>query len=292
MNVTGNAQWIKRLPPWLYKLGAQAWIDYEWPRHLFIETTATCNLTCSFCPREKRRADMSWDVFTGIVDEAKRYGPRSFSLHLFGEPLLYPKWREAIDYIKSSNSRNTVLFTTNGTLIEPNLESLLESGVSQVFWSWRPEAKFTQETKEKLRKWGKFRVRFIKEVTPPEAYQAWADWPNVEGRQLHSYGGEIDTTKWDVSNKKKLRWSCYHPFYAPAVAWNGEILLCCADPHRRSSIGKFPEVSVSNAWCGDVFKRIRQEHLNGKYTGICEKCDIWKQTPNVFFGHEYPDKTA
>ena len=90
MNVTSNAQWLKKLPGWMYKLGAQSWIDKEYPRHLFIETTATCNLTCSFCPRPRLRADMPWETFCAIVDEASEFGPRSFSLHLFGEPLLYP----------------------------------------------------------------------------------------------------------------------------------------------------------------------------------------------------------
>ena len=235
---------------------------------------------------------MPFDVFTGVVDEASTYGARSFSLHLFGEPLLYPRVHDAVSYIKQHNQRHVVLLTTNGTRLQDHLDWLITSGVDQVLWSWRPEAKFTPETKEKLRRWGKFRVRFIAEVTPKEAYAEWDDWPNVEGRHIHSYGGEIDVSKWNVQNKKKLRWSCYHPFFAPAVAWNGDILLCCADPHRKSAIGTFPQMSVAEAWQSSILQRIRKEHLDGRYTGICENCDIWKQVPNIFFGHEYQDKTV
>jgi hypothetical protein len=292
MDVTTQAPWLKRLPATLYKLGAQAWIDYEYPRHIFLETTSACNLTCAYCPRENRMDHMDFSLFQALVDEATRYGPRSFSLHLFGEPTLYPKWLDAVAYIKRRNPQHTVLLTTNGTTLNRRVDDLVASAIDLVLWSWRPEATFTPATKAKLRKWGKFRVRFIAEVTPTEAYAEWADWPNLEGRHLHSYGGEIDVSQWNVQNKQKRRWSCYHLFFAPAVAWNGDILLCCADPHRKSTIGTFPQMSMAEAWQSEVMQRIRKEHLDGKYTGICENCDIWKQTPNIFFGHEYPDKTA
>ena len=153
MNVTQNSQWIKKLPPWLYKLGAQAWIDYAYPRHLFIETTAACNLACEYCPRERRGNHMEWNLFTRVIDESVQYGGRSFSLHLFGEPLLYPKIMEAIQYIKAAHQRNSALLTTNGTQLNQRVDDLIHAAPDLVIWSWRTEAKFTNETKEKLRRW-------------------------------------------------------------------------------------------------------------------------------------------
>ena len=307
MNPTVQAQWLKQLPPWLYKLGAQSYIDYQYPRHLFIETTAACNLTCSYCPRERVNSHMDFQVLRRIVDEATSYGPRSFSLHLFGEPLLYKQWEQAVAYIKSRDHRHTVLLTTNGTLIErgDTLGRLVGSEIDQVYWTWRPEAKFTQETKGKLRRWGKFRVRFIREVTPPEAYEEWSDWPNVEGRKLHNYGGNIQTerfgTERSVRNASSFtsenlstqlnvssangnsRWACYHLWLAPAVAWNGNILLCCADSHQKEVIGQFPQMSVHEAWTGGRIKSVRDGHMKGEYLGICKDCDVWKQYPDLFF---------
>src|SRR3990167_1690013 len=89
----------RKLPSPLFKLAAQSFIDYEFPRHIFIETTANCNLSCEYCPREKRKEDMDFELFQRIVEECNQYGPRSFSLHLFGEPLLYPHILQAIEYI-------------------------------------------------------------------------------------------------------------------------------------------------------------------------------------------------
>ena len=287
-----SAQFLKKLPSPIYKLGAQFWLDKQWPRHLFIEICAGCNLACDFCPRDQGKDHMPWEIFTQIIDEGSKYGSRSYSLHLFNEPMLSPYWSKAIRYIYKRNRRNKVLLTTNGTAINAKVDELIDSNPDQVFWTWRLEAKFTEETKRKLKQWQRFRVRFIEEVTPKEAYEEWADWPNVEGRHIHSYGGNVDVSKWNVENKKPLRWSCYHLFYAPAIAWNGDILICCADPKRSSVIGTFPKMTLAEAWQGEVMKRLREEQLNGKYSGICSNCDIWKQTPNIFFGHEYPDKTA
>ena len=293
MNVspTTLSPWLKALPSPVFKLLGQNWIDTRFPRHLFLETTSACNLSCTFCPREQRRDHMSWDTFRQLVDEASRYGPRSFSLHLFGEPLLYPKWREAIQYIHTQNRRHTVLLTTNGTTLNRHVDDLLVANPSLVLWSWRPEVTFTEATKQKLRKWGRFRVRFIEEVTPKEAYAEWADWPNVEGRALHNYGGNINLSSVAQipakaatgSDARVARWPCYHLWLAPAVAWNGNILLCCADPHHAEVLGKFPEMTVAEAWASSKLAAVRTSHLTGQYGGICAGCDVWKQTPDLFF---------
>ena len=222
--ITKHAQLIKRLPRWLYRLGAQSYIDRKYPRHLFIETTALCNLSCNYCPRERINQHMDFNLFRGIIDEATKYGPRSFSLHLFGEPLLYPRINDAINYIKKRNRKHTVLLTTNGTKLNELFDSV--RGADQILWSWRKEAKFTEETKEKLKKWGKFRVRFIKEVTTPEAYEEWKTWENKEVRSLHNYGGEIDLENFQSTPEEKLtRWPCYHLWLAPAVSWDGKKIL-------------------------------------------------------------------
>ena len=295
MNVTSHAPWVKTLPPWLYKLAGQAWIDRTYPRHLFIETTSACNLACAYCPREKRASHMAWALFRDVVDEATSYGARSFSLHLFGEPTLYPQWTEAIRYIKAAPVRHTVLLTTNGTTLNARVDDLLRANPDLVLWSWRPEATFTPETKAKLRRWGKFRVRFIQEITPKEAYEEWHDWPNVEGRHLHNYAGNIDLSKFSTSPdagngstavKSVARWPCYHLWLAPAVAWTGDILLCCADPHRKEVLGRFPSVTIAEAWQGERLQAIRESHLKGEYGGICAGCDVWKQYPSLHFNFQ------
>jgi len=294
-----QAKKIAAKAPWIYKTAAQLYArtDGGFPRHLFIETTAKCNLSCVYCPREKNDDHMDFRLFKAIVDEATHYGPRSFSLHLFGEPLLYPQIIEAIRYIKSKNKKHVILLTTNGCLLNHYVGDLVKYGVDEIIWSWRKEAKFKESTLDALRsstRFGNtvFRVRILKEETPQEEIERWKTWPKVEIRNLHSYGSAIDISKWGVENPKERRWPCYHPFYAPAVAWNGEILICCADPHRESKLGTFPETSIAKAWSGDKIEQIRKEHKDGEYNSICKGCTVWKSYPNTFFGSEHFCKTA
>ena len=183
---TVYAQIAKRLPGWIYKPAAQMYIDRVFPRHLFIEVTANCNLSCAYCPREKETQNISFELLGKIVDEASGYGPRSFSLHLFGEPLLYPRIFEAVKYIKKRNSRNTVLLTTNGTVLNDCIDDFVSAGIDQAYWTWRREARFTETSVLKLRKWGKFRVRFIDGITPDLAREEWKSWKNVEGRRMRA----------------------------------------------------------------------------------------------------------
>lgn len=290
---TIHAQLAKRLPSWLYKLTAQSYVDLVYPRHLFIETTANCNLSCAYCPREKKSSDMDFGLFRKIIDEAKGHGPRSFSLHLFGEPLLYPHIFEAVRYIKSSNPRHTILLTTNGTVLNDCIDEFVSCGITQAYWTWRREARFTASTLLKLRKWGKFRVRFIDEITPEKAREEWKTWPNVEGRRMHNYGGEVKVSRFTKQSKENqlssslktenqslTRWPCYHLWLAPAVAWNGKFLLCCADPHQKEVFGDLTKESVHKAW--QRVEIVRKSHLRGEYSGICTNCDVWKEYPDMF----------
>ena len=304
--ITTLTPFIRRLPSWLYKLGAQSYIDKEFPRHVFIETTATCNLSCSYCPREKVKADMDFNLFKSIVDECNWYGPRSYSLHLFGEPLLYPHIIEAINYIKAYDKDNTVLLTTNGTLLNQFAERLLECRVDRIIWSWRKN-NFSLRTIEILKRIGM--VRLLIEETPKEEFEVWSKFPRVEIKHLHNYGGKIDLSKWKnsdgmgtlerrdalsglasvetISNGSDLsRYPCYHLWLAPAVRFNGDIVICCADPHGESSVGKYGEISLAEFWRGNVLKRLREEHLNNKPTGICVGCNVWSTYPDLFFNYQ------
>lgn len=234
---------------------------------------------------------MDFELFRKIIDEAGRYGPRSFSLHLFGEPLLYPRIFEAVRYIKKRNSRNTVLFTTNGILINDCIDDFLSCGITQAFWTWRREARFTESTLLKLRKWGKFRVRFIDGITPDSAREEWKDWGNTENRRMHDYASGIQTERFKIGSRKvvlkesKLRQACYHPFLAPAVAWNGKFLTCCSDPKQMEVFGDINKERVSE--CFQRLETLRQAHLRREFSGICKNCDVYKEVPDIFFSWQY-----
>jgi len=280
-NPTDHTDIIKKLPSILYKPLAQAWVDYEFPRHIFIETTSACQLSCEYCPREKRNEHMDWELFTSIVDECSEYGPRSFSLHLFGEVLLYPKIVEAIDYIKDKNKNHKVLLTTNGVLLNKFNKSL--DRVDRIIWTYRKN-NFNEESIKLLRRKGL--IRLLIEETPKEEFERWSRFPRVEIKHLHNYGGNIDVQKWGLKsfNETEFRYPCYHLWLAPAIRWNGDITICCNDPLGKERIGSYSSsFTIHDFWTSVRLSEIRSSHLENKPMGICVGCNSYKAYPDMFF---------
>ena len=95
-------------------------------KKIYVEITNSCNLKCSFCPEGKRAKEfMSIDNFKHIINEIKEY-TNLIALHVKGEPLLHPGLKEILNVCKENNI--LVNITTNASLLEKNLDVILESG--------------------------------------------------------------------------------------------------------------------------------------------------------------------
>ena len=264
LSPTTFAHFLKRLPTPIYKWLGRRWIDGRFPRHIFIELTSRCQLSCSYCPRPRVSHDLPFELFKKIVEEASLFGNRSFSLHLFGEPLLYPRIIESVRYLKRRG--HAVILTTNGMLLNKLYREL--RGVDKIIWSYKEGIKVPGE----LKKWKNFIVRFFDKEDK--------SWPRRESRSFHNYGGQSRLRKFIAPSTGHTRYPCYHPFLAPAVRTNGDIVICCADPEGKSAVGNIKDMSLQEAW--KKMEWTRQQHLAGVYRGICKDCDVWKSYPSLF----------
>ena len=103
------------------------------PVCLYLETTNRCNLLCTTCPRTfealEPPADMSWELFTRIVDQFPRIA--RVVLHGVGEPMMVPALPRMIRYLKDRGTY--VLFNTNGTLLTRRKgRELIDSGLDEL----------------------------------------------------------------------------------------------------------------------------------------------------------------
>lgn len=103
------------------------------PVCLYLETTNRCNLLCTTCPRTYEEleppADMSWDLFTSIVDQVPEL-VRAV-LHGVGEPMLVRNLPRMVRYLKDRGVY--VLFNTNGTVLnERNGRALIAAGLDEL----------------------------------------------------------------------------------------------------------------------------------------------------------------
>ena len=103
------------------------------PVCLYLEVTNRCNLLCTTCPRTYEEleppADMSWELFTSIVDQAPDLARAV--LHGVGEPMLVASLPRMVKYLKDRGVY--VLFNTNGTaLSERNGRALIDAGLDEL----------------------------------------------------------------------------------------------------------------------------------------------------------------
>ena len=103
------------------------------PVCLYLETTNRCNLLCTTCPRTYEEleppADMSWELFTSIVDQIPDL--ERCVLHGIGEPMLVPNLDRMVRYLKDRGTY--VLFNTNGTVLnEKNGRAMIAAGLDEL----------------------------------------------------------------------------------------------------------------------------------------------------------------
>jgi MoaA/NifB/PqqE/SkfB family radical SAM enzyme len=103
------------------------------PVCLYLETTNRCNLLCETCPRTfedlEPPADMSWQLFTRIVDQFPRIS--RVVLHGVGEPMMVKALPRMVRYLKDRDTY--VLFNTNGTLLtERKGRELIAAGLDEL----------------------------------------------------------------------------------------------------------------------------------------------------------------
>ena len=103
------------------------------PVCLYLETTNRCNLLCETCPRTfaelEPPADMSWPLFTHIVDQFPRIA--RVVLHGVGEPMMVKALPRMVRYLKERGTY--VLFNTNGTLLtERKGRELIAAGLDEL----------------------------------------------------------------------------------------------------------------------------------------------------------------
>jgi MoaA/NifB/PqqE/SkfB family radical SAM enzyme len=103
------------------------------PVCVYLEVTNRCNLLCETCPRTfealEPPADMTWDLFTSIVDQLPNL--KRAVLHGVGEPMLVRELPAMIRYLKARGVY--VLFNTNGTLLrEKRFAELIDAGLDEL----------------------------------------------------------------------------------------------------------------------------------------------------------------
>tara|TARA_R110002072_G_scaffold534_2_gene3539 strand:- start:79154 stop:80161 length:1008 start_codon:yes stop_codon:yes gene_type:complete len=299
-----------------YKAGTQLLTDKNFPIQINLEVSRSCNYDCPFCARKDapEGKHIPFDYAQKVILEANKFGPTTFALHMWGEPLINPHWGEIVEFISSQPVDHGTTMTTNGYLLnEGNIEKIFASGLSQIIISLH-----TLDPEEyKLRVGKDIDVnKVLKNLKNLSTYQKennlniskivrlfrTKDQPENDAsklKELENLGYSIEEEVYDNSANfiegwsevevKSKRHPCYHPFLTLTVTVQGDVTVCCVDANHSLKIGNIKESSVYELWTGKKINQMRNEHLSNNFTSLCEickKCDTWADKPDFFFNFQ------
>ena len=119
-------------------------VPLETPLSAHIDVCSVCNFKCSFCfqadnkamkEANLKRGMMPLELFKKIVDDLKEFPEpvKKVKIGNHGEPTLHPDLAEMIAYVKQAGVADVVELFTNGSKLEPKLNSAMaEAGLDRI----------------------------------------------------------------------------------------------------------------------------------------------------------------
>ena len=293
------------------------------PDRVTVELTNDCNVSCSFCNRQKIKMDIGYisdDLYYKIIDEMSLHLPIKLVPFFRGEPLMHPHF---IDYMKYAKEKGIgpIQIASNALLLNDDMQDkIIQAGVDYISFSLdtldtdlykctrkygdlqissKNVEQFGNKCKE-LRKKGiktptlQVSTINLKEYIPGQKdfIDKWLKYVDVvRAYEEHDDKGRLVDPKvrekFDVFSDRK---PCRKIFTDMIIYWDGKTALCNYDWDEDEVLGDISQSSIETVWNSDKYENIRKMHnLNNINKDICKECNHWKidYTENGFLGQSY-----
>lgn len=276
----------------------------DFPLHIDIETSNTCNLRCSMCQipfGKMAQGYMSKELYKKILDEVKDNFLPSVKFNFRGEPLMHP---EIVEYVRLAKEAGIleVQFNSNGSLLTDELsKGLIEAGLSRIKFSVDG---VTPAVYNSIRRGTSYDVtipkilRFIEirnslgkklpSVQVQMVYMSsnsqeaadyikfWEDKANRIGfsRYRSNYNNIGESA--NVAPLSGKRIPCPQLWQRLVILWDGVVLMCCGDHQMRNPVGDVRTQTIAQIWKGEQMERMRALHRQCKFDQIaaCKDCQV------------------
>lgn len=268
-------------------------------RHIYLEITNICNLSCPFCSSDNRQKEyMSLEDFKKYALMCKEY-TNSLYLHIKGEPLMHPHLVAFLDYLQEIDMK--VKLTTNGDFISKYQDILLDySNILRINISL--QSLITKELKE-VEKYLNNLVTFLDQASIKGAIsislRLWNDKEDIKVTEYnnyikqflkdyyhqefldskalipHVYGSIEDKFTWPSEERTDNleRTKCLGGSTHIGILVNGDVVLCCLDSSGQTTLGNLKEEPLSKIVESNFFNQVVSDLKNGKPSfDICKKC--------------------
>ena len=272
----------------------------EFPLHLDIEVTSSCNLKCPFCATTYSKFNngyMKWETAKKILDEAGEKGLYACKFNFRGEPLLHKELGRFIKYAKDKGIID-VFFNTNAVfLTEEKARMLIDTGLDRLTISFEGFDKTVYERNrvganfeevvaniERLRslrdKLGvsKPKIR-VQTVLIPELKDLMDDYvafweDRVDQVSYNDMEPSVDTVS-ERTKQVKSSWICPFPYQRMTIMWDGTVTACKNDYFGKLAMGNVNSMSISNCWVNSL-ESLRNLHRNGRTDEVeaCMECPL------------------
>lgn len=316
-----------RLEKYNQRTALQQVVPLPVPYVVFIDPSGACNFKCKFCPCNRsdfmtteRHKMLEMRLFYKIVDDLIVLGGggqiKVINLYGFGEPFLNKNIIDMVRYIKQKNVCRELRITTNGYLLNPDLNrELIEAKVDMIRISVEALTaedyqdicdvkidfdafcsniadlyKISRNTDTKVS------VKTLNVALPDEkaanyfydTFESISDYTYIQDTTQAWAEFEAFVPKGnyeagnigDMMDNDKI---CSFSLTTMTIHSNGSVGVCPQDWKFATQYGNVKDDSLLNLWNSKKLANIQKAHLNGKRCNMsyCKDCDVCVSNDDV-----------
>lgn len=232
-----------------------------------ISLTELCNRKCEFCPRvdgsyPNQNLHMSIDLIDKIGHELRNINFKgAIGLCGYGEPMLHDNIYEVLRRLHGVD----VEIVTNGDQLTSRvIKDLYDSGLSHLQISMYDGPHQIDIFESMLREAGINDANY-------SLKDRWYDENSDYGLCLTNRAGVMNLGPKEVELNKP----CNYIAYSLMIDWNGDVLLCSQDWHKKRKFGNLTTISLVDAWLSSPMKKYRDRLIFGNRSSHpCNLCNV------------------
>lgn len=265
----------------------------NYPLFIHLELTNKCQKKCWMCGRRKIEKDYPYlanfnkNMDFNLVKKIAQQLPKNTIVHMHnnGEPLLYPKLKQAIKQFKHCITHfdtNAILLLDKKDDIINNLDILTISVIENDPLGIEQFEIVKEFLKIKKDKKPRVVFRLLGEVSTPQIYTDDLWYPLakkynciIATRAIHSPMGSYNYTKKVTIPEYGI---CQEILTHMSIDVDGDVFPCVRfNPFKLNKIGSVKESSIINIWNSKKRLKLLKLHIKGERNKIelCNKCDYW-----------------
>jgi D-3-phosphoglycerate dehydrogenase len=206
--------------------------------------------------------------------------PTAIKLGVRGSAINYPYLEQVLHMVKQTNSVETIMSVSLEQLTKTDISVLnylvdLDLDVLNIYVNTVDkenvpfEALAALKKRKSMRLGTRLKTRIVGDIDRNDSEfvkifaNFWSHWTDVIA---------LANPSDSALRVSQQNWSCSRLWQRLTISAEGYILACSLDVYEQFRLGKFPQISIQQAWLGDKMNRLRDAHIHNQ--DACLNCSI------------------